>query len=94
MGESGGEHLVFMQYGFTCPYGSFDFEREHDQSVWIKKRRTFLNFPKKGVDKVGCVWYYNIAVTEDRKNKEMRRNIERVAGTKTSKKLRKKYLTN
>ena len=49
---------------------------------------------KKGVDKVGCVWYYNKAVTEDRKNKEMRRNIERVAGAKTSKKLRKKYLTN
>ncbi|WP_204444340.1 hypothetical protein, partial [Merdimmobilis hominis] len=45
---------------------------------------------KKGVDKVGGVWYYNIAVTEDRKNKEMRRNIERVAGAKTSKKLRKK----
>ena len=49
---------------------------------------------EKGVDKVGRVWYYNIAVTEDRKNKEMRRNIERVAGAKTSKKLRKKYLTN
>ena len=49
---------------------------------------------KKGVDKVGRVWYYNKAVTEDRKNKEMRRNIERVVGAKTSKKPRKKYLTN
>ena len=44
---------------------------------------------KKGVDKRGCVWYYNIAVTEDRKNKEMRRNIERVAGAKTSKSFKK-----
>ena len=89
MGESGGEYLVFMQYGFTCPYGSFDFEREHDQSVWIKKRRTFLNFAKKSVDNKGEVWYYNKAVTEDRENKEMRRICERVVGAKTSKSFKK-----
>ena len=48
---------------------------------------------KKGVDKAEGMWYYNKAVTEGRKNEEMRRKFdERVAGAKTSKKNFKKVL--
>ena len=36
---------------------------------------------KKGVDKAGVVWYYNKAVTEDRKNEEMRREYRESRGS-------------
>ena len=44
---------------------------------------------KKGVDKVEVVWYYNKAVTEDRKNEEMRREYRESRGSENLEKLQK-----
>ena len=49
---------------------------------------------KKGVDKWGGVWYYNKAVTGDRKNEEMRREYRESRGSENLEKTSKKYLTN